>query len=369
MLNKIPKIIDIVLMLLINLILLNNPWYISIIVSVFYFLGIYSFRLYDLETMQSLNDSVIRITAGFFLGTILVLFVYPFFDTHINRYLFINNAFYMVIFFPFIHKIEYLLFKNNKLEKKYLVIGKKDEIGHILKEIEEKTLYKLRFVEYINPSPNKLDELIKSKYEKESLNHLKKFVSFLAKENNSGFNAILVTDPRLEELVKDQIENYKSDGIEIEYLPKLAEKYLKRIPLEVVKKFEEYYTLIFEENKESPAKRILDVFSGTILMVIFSPFIMIFSLLIYLEDGNPIIFTQKRVGKNEKTFTMKKLRSLKNIEIDPNNPNKKIDQGILKVGKITRKFRIDESIQFLNVIQGTMSLVGPRPEMMNFIIK
>ncbi|WP_129408536.1 exopolysaccharide biosynthesis polyprenyl glycosylphosphotransferase [Marinitoga lauensis] len=365
--RRLPKMLDLIILFLINLFLLNYTWYISLIISISLFLGYYAFRSYDLETMNSLNESIIRIFAGFLLGSVILLFFYPLFlENDINRNTFINNLIFSIIIFPLMHKVEYKLFEKHAKPKRYLVIGRKNEIGHILDEISEKTLNKLQFIDYINPSPVKLDELVNEGFTKKEANRINKIIKFTYKEDKSKYNAILVTDPKLEEIVKDKLEEYKESGIEIEYLPNVVEKHLKRIPLEVAEKFKEYYSVIFERDYESPSKRVLDVFSGIVLFIIFSPLIAIFSLLIFLEDKFPVIFKQKRVGKNEKIFMLQKLRSLKNDKIDPENPNKKIDQSVLKVGKIIRKFRIDESLQFINVIQGSMSLVGPRPEMIEF---
>ncbi|NUU95824.1 polyprenyl glycosylphosphotransferase [Marinitoga sp. 1135] len=364
--RKLPKIIDIIIIFAINLLLFKYNWYISSLISISLFLGFYAFRTYDLDTMNSLNESVIRIFAGFMLGSIILLMFYPLIEKDISRYTFIHNMAIAIIIFPLIHKTEYKLFEKHAQPKRYLVIGRKNEIGHILDEIQQKTLNKLQFVDYINPSPIRLEELVKDGFTEKEKNRINKIINFTYKQNTSKYDAILVTDPKLEEIVKDKLEEYKNLGIPIEHLPNIAEKYLKRIPLEVIERFKEYYTIILDHEYESPSKRVLDVFSGGILLIVFSPFIIISSIFIFLEDGLPIIFKQKRVGKNEQIFILNKLRSLKNTEIDPENPNKKIDQSVLKIGKIIRKTRIDESIQFINVIQGTMSLVGPRPEMIEF---
>lgn len=365
--RRFPKIIDLIILIIINMFLFEYTWYISLIISFSLFLGYYAFRTYDLETMNSLNESVIRIFAGFILGSVILLVFYPIFlDNVIDRNTFINNIFFSLLIFPLLHKIEYKLFERHAKPKRYLVIGRENEIGHILKEIREKTLNKLQFVDYINPSPITLDEIVEKGFSIYEINRINKVFKFVNKEEKHKYDAILITDKKLEESVKDRLEEYKQLGIEIEYLPNIVEKHLKRIPLEVIDKFEEYYSIVFEQDDISPSKRILDVSSGIILFILFSPLILIFSLFIFIEDKMPIIFKQKRIGKNEKAFVLRKLRSLKNIEIDPENPNRKIDQGILKVGKIIRKFRIDESLQFLNVIEGTMSLVGPRPEMIEF---
>ncbi|WGS66042.1 exopolysaccharide biosynthesis polyprenyl glycosylphosphotransferase [Marinitoga aeolica] len=343
--RKFPKIIDLIILIIINIFLFNYTWYISLIISLSLFLGYYAFRSYDLETMNSLNESIIRIFAGFLLGSVILLFFYPIFlENNINRNTFINNLFISLLILPLLHKLEYQLFEKHAKPKRYLVIGRENEIGQVLNELGEKTLNKLQFIDYINPSPVKLDELV-----------------------SEGYHAILVTDPKLEEIVKDKLEEYKEMGIEIEYLPNLVEKHLKRIPLEVVKKFKEYYSIIFEQEQYSPAKRLIDIIGSIIALIIFSPFMILTSVLIYIEDRKPIVFNQKRVGLNERPFNMVKFRSMKNIKTDgPKFADDEKDR-ILKVGRLIRPIRIDETLQFINILKGDMSLVGPRPEQIPFV--
>ncbi|MBM7560339.1 exopolysaccharide biosynthesis polyprenyl glycosylphosphotransferase [Marinitoga litoralis] len=347
---------------------MNYTWYISLIITISLFLGFYAFRTYDLEVMNSMNESLIRIIAGFLLGSVILLFFYPLFlENDINRNTFINNLILSILIFPIIHKIEYKLFEKHARPKKYLVIGRKEEIGHILNEIQQKTLNKLQFVDYINPSPLKLEELVNEGFSKNEANRINKIIKFTYKENKSKYDAILVTDPELEKIVKDKLEEYKNTGIEIEYLPNLAEKHLKRIPLEVIDKFKEYYSVIFEQEYESPAKRVLDVIGSSVALVLFSPFMLLSTILIYLEDGKPIVFKQKRIGKNEVPFTMHKFRSMKNVKTNSPKFADAEEERILKVGSFIRPVRLDETLQFLNILKGEMSLVGPRPEQIPFV--
>jgi len=235
--------------------------------------------------------------------------------------------------------------------KNYLVIEKKEEIGHIMQEISEKTLNKIRFTQYINPNPITLDEIIKQNDQQTS---------------SQIIHGIVITDPELEKTVKPQIQNYKEEGMEIEYLPNMAEKYLKRIPIEVAQKFKEYYEVIFNNIQSSPAQQIIDKFFGSLLLIIFSPIMLIISIATLIEDGRPVIYKQKRIGKNEKIFTINKFRSLKEAQINEYNPNEDIEKRVLKTGKVIRKLRLDELPQFWNIIKGDMSIVGPRPEMIEF---
>ena len=108
-------------------------------------------------------------------------------------------------------------------------------------------------------------------------------------------------------------------------------------------------------------KILLDKVLSLIFIIFALPIIIIFSILIYLEDGFPIFFKQERTGWDGRRFVVYKIRSLKNIKFDKTLQVQANDSRLLKVGRFIRKFSIDELPQFFNVLKGDMSIVGPRP--------
>lgn len=125
-------------------------------------------------------------------------------------------------------------------------------------------------------------------------------------------------------------------------------------------------------------KRLFDIFFSMIGLIILIPLFLILSVFILIDDPKgPIFYSQTRVGKNGKAFKMYKFRSMvsnadeileklqsKN-EISGAMFKLKNDPRITKVGRIIRKYSLDELPQLLNVIQGSMSLVGPRPPLVS----
>ena len=125
---------------------------------------------------------------------------------------------------------------------------------------------------------------------------------------------------------------------------------------------------ILSNKRTQIAKRLVDIFSAIILLVLTFPFSIITALLIKLESPGPILFKQKRTGQYNKEFEVYKFRSMRNdAEKDGAQWASKNDARVTKVGKFIRKTRIDEIPQLINVIQGSMSIVGPRPEREVFI--
>jgi putative colanic acid biosynthesis UDP-glucose lipid carrier transferase len=111
-------------------------------------------------------------------------------------------------------------------------------------------------------------------------------------------------------------------------------------------------------------KTILDKLFSLLALILMSPIILLFSILILIEDGFPIFFSQKRTGWDGQLFNILKLRSIKKMK--NNNEALQVKAGdnrLLKVGKIIRRLSIDELPQFINVLKGDMAIVGPRPHM------
>lgn len=109
-------------------------------------------------------------------------------------------------------------------------------------------------------------------------------------------------------------------------------------------------------------KRISDVVISVIALIVTSPLMLISIIAIKLEDGGSIIFKQNRATQGGKIFSVYKLRTMK--EDVENYSVVENDERVTKVGRFLRKYRVDEIPQFINVLKGDMSVVGPRPEML-----
>lgn len=117
------------------------------------------------------------------------------------------------------------------------------------------------------------------------------------------------------------------------------------------------------------AKRILDILASAIGLVLASPVIAIFLILIPLDSRGPAFFRQERVGEGEKVFTLVKFRSMRVDAEEKTGPVWATDKDdrVSRIGRFIRTTRIDEIPQMLNVLKGDMSFVGPRPERPFFV--
>ena len=148
----------------------------------------------------------------------------------------------------------------------------------------------------------------------------------------------------------------------------------------VTRRYEEVFPETTKTNSKTGyevMKRVFDFVCSLVAIIVLSPLMLAVGIAIKIEDGDPVIFTQTRIGKDGKPFKMYKFRSMwKNAEKyqskledqnEADGPVFKIedDPRITKVGKFIRRYSIDELAQLFNIIKGDMSIVGPRPPLEN----
>lgn len=114
--------------------------------------------------------------------------------------------------------------------------------------------------------------------------------------------------------------------------------------------------------------RFFDVFFSAVLLLVSLPVLLIIGFFVLLDDGFPIFYVQKRIGRHGREFSLYKFRSMRkdankkgNLTVGDRDPR------ILKSGYFIRKYKLDELPQLINVLNGSMSVVGPRPEVKEFV--
>jgi lipopolysaccharide/colanic/teichoic acid biosynthesis glycosyltransferase len=115
-------------------------------------------------------------------------------------------------------------------------------------------------------------------------------------------------------------------------------------------------------------KRVFDFLSSLIGLILISPILVTITILIKNEDGGPVFYRGIRAGRLGKTFSIFKFRTMViNAEKLGGPSTADDDPRITKVGKLIRKFKLDELPQLINVLKGEMSIVGPRPEVQLYV--
>jgi len=129
-----------------------------------------------------------------------------------------------------------------------------------------------------------------------------------------------------------------------------------------------YYELLRKKASQLVIKRVFDIVVSGIMLVLLSPVFLILSVAIMIDSPGPVFFRQVRVTSYGKSFRIFKFRSMINnadklgTQVTVSN-----DSRITRVGKVIRKYRLDEICQLLDVFRGTMSFVGTRPEVPKYV--
>ena len=290
------------------------------------------FRVYR-SRFRSSWELFKKIFMGLFLGTLLsIAFVYVFrlrwsaFPTSVFILSFFTNL--LLIF-----KVNQFVLKAKKRIKKQVIIlgeGKVDDIVGKKANIERKRINQIReLLEYPN-----IDEIVVS----EKIT------------NANDLNLLLYLER------KSKAEILFSPSVYMELLP---QRINGNSSVELLSTF-----VGRQSDLDEFFIAILDIAISLILLILTAIPMLIISILIKLTSSGPVIYKQERVGKDGKTFTLYKFRTMvKDAEkMAGFSPATENDPRITKIGKWLRITRLDELPQLLNVFKGQMSLVGPRPE-------
>lgn len=125
-----------------------------------------------------------------------------------------------------------------------------------------------------------------------------------------------------------------------------------------IKRKKTIYELVF--------KRAFDIVFSLIGIIILTPVFLIVALMVIIKLSSPIIFRQKRIGKNGKVFTIYKFRSMENIK-DENGYYLADEKRLTKFGRKLRSSSLDELPQLFNILKGNMSIIGPRPHVESYL--
>lgn len=283
------------------------------------------------------------------INSFVVLFITYFFDKLIiiffqNLIPIGRDSFILIWFLSYLlQSLRILIFNPQRENKKSIyIVGDKDEVSQFINKV--KSYLKAREIEFF--VIDSIDEITSDR---------KNFKSVILAHDTSRLkNSELVFRKSIK------------DNMEILTKANWCEKYLQKIPSEYISNNSmEFNSKYLNSNIiHKRLKRFGDILLSLILIVLSSPIIIIFGILIKLEDNGPIFYRQLRTGIFEENILITKLRSMKiNSEelVGPVWADKQ-DKRITKTGFIIRKSRIDELPQLWSVLIGDMSLIGPRPE-------
>jgi sugar transferase (PEP-CTERM system associated) len=183
---------------------------------------------------------------------------------------------------------------------------------------------------------------------------------------------VIAPDDRRRSLPVDEILDCKMSGIQVLDLLSFFEKEIALIPIDILHPSWIFFSSGFRLGGLAQyGKRLLDLLGATLILVLFSPIMLLVALAIWVESGfkGSIFYHQERVGLNGRRFFVHKFRSMREDAESDGRPRwaEQNDSRITRVGAVIRRLRFDELPQVFNVLRGEMSLVGPRPERPHFV--
>lgn len=317
-----------------------KPFFLLFVV---WFIVLYIFNLYDTKNIR-IYLSNIQITLLAFLSSgalgMLMFYLFPIFSIAPKTNLAINLVLFLGLFILWRRGISSLFSKN--LLEKTLIIGSNKESHEIHTVLSSKNPFGYQSLGIFNSIDTAVD-LIK-------------------KEN---IKSIVIANSL------ETLDLYKITRLGVETIPLLTvyERIYEKIPLSLMT--DTVALSILSKEKDALyniSRRILDICVSSVVIITTIPITILAGICIYLEDKGNIFYTQTRIGKNNKIFSVYKFRSMK-IHAESGNAvwAGEKDARITRVGAILRKTHIDEIPQMVNILRGDIGLVGPRPERPEFV--
>jgi exopolysaccharide biosynthesis polyprenyl glycosylphosphotransferase len=350
------------------LIIDSDHWEHSVVLVLYLILFGTIFEIYDLFQASKLDISFrnIVLTAS---TTVLFYLLTPFFTPFLPEKRLQIIYFYVIIIVSiFIWRFIYIsLIESPRFYKKVLIVGDVSHIGQIVSALTSADPnYKI--VGFINCELNNTEPI--------KFKGLKEYDSERLIEviNNENISEILVASLNSETITTDIYHNLITlleKGFSIREYTQVYEDKTYRVPIQFVgKDFYKYFP--FSRSNQNKLyrffHRIFDVtfsLTGLLIGICLLPLVIIGNI---IANRGPLFYTQQRIGKNGKPFNIVKLRSMIiNAEQYGVKWAEKNDKRVTKFGKFLRRSRIDEIPQFINVLKGDMSVIGPRPERPFFV--
>ncbi len=319
--------------------------------------------LYDVRKVHKLSETISGIGISILLSGSIYLLVFflskPNTLPRLGVALFFGFATLLTLFW----RIFYLrIFTTSRFQRRVLIVGAGNS-GKVLVEVINKQI----------PSPFKLIGLVDDDVKKIGksistypifgpISELNELI-YLHQISDIIFSISGELDP----IAINKLLEAEESEVVITSMPVMYEELTGRVPIYLLKPDWLLRSFIDDAHVNrfyEIGKRVLDIIGGLIGVLFFIILFPIIGLAIALDNPGPIIYSQIRLGKNGKPYNILKFRTMfVDAEKDGNfKPAEENDERITTIGKILRKSHLDELPQFLNVLKGEMSLVGPRSE-------
>jgi len=345
----------------------DDLWIIALVFAVITIFSMLATGLYQGQIREGFAGVLIRIVISFVASMVLTSLLFYLFPA-----LFLGRGImaisYLQSFFVIAtaRAVFFELVDSSAFKTRVLVYGAGETAAHIDTKLRRKADRRgFDIVGYIL-LPGQTCEVAKS-----SLITCNKPLVSLVRENEVDEIVVATSDINIEISV-DELVNCKLNGIGVIDILSFFEREVGQIRVDILEPTWLVTSEGFRQSKiQNSIKKVFDITASFVILTIASPFMILTAIAILIEDGMkaPIFYSQQRVGKQGLIFKVYKFRSMREDAEKPGEAvwASKTDDRVTRVGAFIRKTRLDEFPQILNVLNGTMSFVGPRPERPQFV--
>lgn len=324
------------------------------------------FDLYELSELRRRGALYIRTLEALGLTSMLLAAIfYAFPQMMLGRGVFLISLLLMLSTMILWRLFVMWLLGHPKFAERVLIIGTSRNAVNLAREALERPEHGYHIVGFVGDDPALVGQSLINPTVVGLMTDLQDLVS-----RHQITRVVLAINERRGRMPLDSLIEMKlRDGLAIEEASSFYERLTGKISIETLRPS----WLIFSGPTRrkvlyNQIRRLLDVILSIVGTMLSLPLMALAVVAIKLDSSGPILYRQRRVGQRNQIFTIMKFRSMR-IDAEPEGPKwaEKDDPRITRVGKIIRKLRIDELPQFINILRGEMTFVGPRPERPEFV--
>jgi sugar transferase (PEP-CTERM system associated) len=327
---------------------------------------LYYADLYNLPLVTDRRELIVRTLQALGASSLILAFVYFWFP-----FLVVGRGVFTLVAIMVVGGVlgwrvlfDWLTTRVGQRER-LLLVGTQPASVTLARELYERKELGIQIVGFIDPDPLKIGQPVLNPGVVGTIEQIPDIVQELA------VNRVVVSlDEARGRLPMEQLLNMRLKGVKFNHLASVYEEYTGKIAIENLRPS---WLLFSSGFSKSPwltgIKRSIDVVSAGVGLVLLAPVMPLIALAVKVSSAGPVFYHQKRVGQHGRVFTLHKFRSMR-ADAEANTGAvwaAAADDRVTVVGRILRATRLDEIPQLWQVLQGDMSLVGPRPERPEFV--
>ena len=339
-----------------------------LLVAAVYQLCLYYNDLYDLRTIGDSRDLFVRLVQSLGTTSLMLACVYYWFpDLIIGRGVFlISTGFSLTLVVGW--RLAFRWLSSRATSERLLLVGTSRASVDLARELfERRQELGVDIVGFVDPDPARLGMPVLNPGVVGTIED----IPALVERFHVDRVVVSLSDGR-GKLPMDTLLTVRLDtGVTFDHLASVYEEYTGKIAVENLRPSWLIFSAGFKKTRRLLAlKRVVDIAAGAVGLVLTTPIMFALAAAVRLTSPGPAFYSQRRVGRDGRIFTVRKLRSMRaDAERDtgPVWSRGGSDARITPLGRIMRRTRLDELPQFWNILVGNMTLVGPRPERPEFV--